>query len=70
MYEDIYKRIVDECTFRNLSPGTVKQYVYHVSCLLKWLGDKPADEITTGDIKEYKKTKRQVSKLYIPHHQR
>ena len=28
MYEDIYKRIVDECAFRNLSPGTVKQYVY------------------------------------------
>ena len=53
MYEDIYKSIMDECAFRNLSQGTVKQYVYHVSSLLKWLGDKPADEITINDIKEY-----------------
>ena len=61
MYEDIYKRIIDECAFRNLSPGTVKQYVYHVSCLLKWLGDKPADEITINDIKEYVLFKRNSS---------
>lgn len=61
MYEDIYKRIINECTFRNLSKGTIKQYVYHVSCLLKWLDGKPADEITTNDIKEYVLFKRDSS---------
>ena len=53
MYEQIYKKIEEECTFRNLSKGTEKQYIYHASCLLKWLGDKPVDEITLNDIKEY-----------------
>ena len=43
MYEQIYKKIEEECTFRNLSKGTEKQYIYHASCLLKWLGDKPVD---------------------------
>ena len=53
MYEEIYKKIEDECAFRNLSSGTVKQYVYHASCFMKWIGDKPPTDITTNDIKEY-----------------
>ena len=61
MYEQIYKKIEEECTFRNLTKGTEKQYIYHASCLLKWLGDKPVDEITLNDIKEYVLFKRNTS---------
>ena len=41
MYEEIYKKIKEECTFRNFSAGSIKQYIYHASCFLKWIGDKP-----------------------------
>ena len=61
MYEDIYKKIEDECAFRNLSAGTVKQYVYYTSCFLKWVGDKPIEELTIYDAREYIQFKRSTN---------
>ena len=31
MYEEIYKKIEEECTFRNFSAGSIKQYIYQQS---------------------------------------
>ena len=53
MYEEIYERIREECRIRNHSEGSIKQYVYHASCFLKWVGDKPLDELTLNDAREY-----------------
>lgn len=53
MHEELIKKIEHECEFRNLSPKTCKQYVYHTSCFLKWMGDKPTEEFTLYDAKEY-----------------
>ena len=61
MYEEIYKKIEEECTFRNFSAGSIKQYIYHASCFLKWIGDKPLDELTLNDAREYIQHKRNTS---------
>lgn len=61
MYEEIYNKIVEECTFRNFSTGSIKQYTYHTSCFLEWVGDKPLDELTLNDAREYIQHKRNTS---------
>ena len=61
MYEEIYNKIVEECTFRNFSTGSIKQYIYHTSCFLEWVGDKPLDELTLNDAREYIQHKRNTS---------
>lgn len=53
MYEEISKQIEEECSIRNLSKLSTKQYVYHASSFLKWIGDKPLDELTLSDAREY-----------------
>ena len=53
MYEEIYEKIREECRIRNHSEGSIKQYVYHASCFLKWVGDKPLEELTLNDAREY-----------------
>ena len=53
MYEDVFTKIQEECGIRNHSKGSCKQYVYHVSCFLKWIGDKPLDQLTLEDARNY-----------------
>ena len=53
MHEEIFERIREECRIRNHSEGSCKQYVYHVSCFLKWIGDKPLDKLTLEDARNY-----------------
>ena len=53
MYEETIEKIKEECRIRNHSDLSCKQYVYHVSCFLKWNGDKPLDELTLADAREY-----------------
>lgn len=53
MYEDYFKRIEEECFIRNRKELTVKFYKYHVGCFLKWVGDKPAEELTLLDARNY-----------------
>ena len=53
MYEDIYEKLRQECRYRNHSEGSIKQYVYHTSCFLKWAGDKPLEELTLTDARNY-----------------
>ena len=52
MYEEIYKKIEEECLFRNRSPITCKLYIYYVSKFIEWL-DKPLEEATLLDAREY-----------------
>ena len=53
MYEDIFARIEEECFIRNRSKGTYKTYIHHVSNFLKWVGDKPLNDLTLEDAREY-----------------
>ena len=53
MYEGIFDKIREECRIRNHSENSIKQYVYHASCFLKWVGDKPLEELTLNDAREY-----------------
>ena len=53
MYEEIFDKIREECRIRNHSENSIKQYVYHASCFLKWVGDKPLEELTLSDAREY-----------------
>ncbi len=52
MYEETIEKIKEECRIRNHSDLSCKQYVYHVSCFLKWIGDKPLDELTLVDARD------------------
>lgn len=61
MYEDIFDKIREECRIRNHSENSIKQYVYHASCFLKWIGDKPLEELTLSDAREYILYKRNTS---------
>lgn len=61
MYEDIFDKIREECRIRNHSENSIKQYVYHASCFLKWVGDKPLEELTLSDAREYILYKRNTS---------
>ena len=53
MYEDILKKLKDECRYRNLTEKSVNQYAYHTSSFLKWVGNKPLDELTLQDARDY-----------------
>jgi len=53
MYEETIEKIKEECRIRNHSDLSCKQYVYHMSCFLKWIGDKPLDELTLVDARDY-----------------
>ncbi len=61
MYEEIFDKIREECRIRNHSENSIKQYVYHASCFLKWVGDKPLEELTLSDAREYILYKRNTS---------
>ena len=61
MYEDILKKLKDECRYRNLTEKSVNQYAYHTSSFLKWIGDKPLDELTLQDARDYITFKRNTS---------
>ena len=53
MYKEIFDKIREECRIRNHSENSIKQYVYHASCFLKWVDDKPLEELTLNDAREY-----------------
>ena len=61
MYKEIFDKIREECRIRNHSENSIKQYVYHASCFLKWVGDKPLEELTLSDAREYILYKRNTS---------
>ena len=61
MYEEIFAKLREECRIRNHSENSIKQYVYHASCFLKWVGDKPLEELTLSDAREYILYKRNTS---------
>ena len=61
MYEDIFDKIREECRIRNHSENSIKQYVYHASCFLKWVGDKPLEKLALSDAREYILYKRNTS---------
>ena len=61
MHEDIYKKLEDECRFRNHTEKSIKQYLYHTRSFLNWIGDKPIDELTLNDARDYIMHKRSTT---------
>ena len=61
MYENVFDKITEECSFRNLTSLSTKQYIYHVSSFLKWLGNKALEDISIFDAKDYILLKRNTS---------
>lgn len=53
MDESLKKQIHEECRIRNRSEGTCKQYTYHIGKFLEWAGNKPYNELTLYDAREY-----------------
>ena len=53
MDESLKRQIHEECRIRNRSEGTCKQYTFHIGKFLDWVGDKPLNEITLYDAREY-----------------
>jgi site-specific recombinase XerD len=53
MNESLKRQIHEECRIRNRSEGTCKQYTYHISKFLDWIGDKPLNELTLYDARGY-----------------
>ena len=52
MDESLKQRIRDEMHIRNCSPGTAKQYIFHIGKFLEW-ADKPLEELTLYDARDY-----------------
>ena len=53
MDESLKRHIHEECRIRNRSEGTCKQYTFHISKFLEWVGDKSLDELTLYDARDY-----------------
>ena len=53
MDESLKRQIHEECRIRNRSEGTCKQYTFHIGKFLDWIGDKPLNELTLYDAREY-----------------
>lgn len=53
MDESLKRQIHEECRIRNRSEGTCKQYLYHIGKFLDWVQDKPLNELTLYDARDY-----------------
>ena len=53
MDESLKRQIHEECRIRNRSEGTCKQYTFHIGKFLDWIVDKPLNELTLYDAREY-----------------
>ncbi len=53
MDESLKRQIHEECWIRNRSEGTCRQYTYHIGGFLDWIGDKPLNELTPSDARNY-----------------
>ncbi len=53
MYDDLINQLTEECKIRNITDKTRNIYIYHAIKFLEWLNNKPIDEISLLDIREY-----------------
>lgn len=53
MYEEYYKKVREECLIRNRSSRTADVYVSNISHFMKWTGNKPMEELTLQDARNF-----------------
>jgi len=53
MYDDLINQLTEECKIRNITDKTRSIYICHAIKFLEWLNNKPIDEISLLDIREY-----------------
>lgn len=61
MHEEIYKKLEEECRYRNHTKKSTKHYLYHTKSFLRWVGDKPLEELTLQDARDYIAYKRNTT---------
>lgn len=62
MYEEYYKIVREECFIRNRSPRTAEAYVHSIRNFMEWTGNKPMEELTLQDARNFILNKRRTGK--------
>ena len=53
MYEEYFEKIREECLIRNRSYRTADAYVHHISHFMKWIENKPMEDLTLQDARSF-----------------
>lgn len=53
MYEEYYDKIREECLIRNRSSRTADTYIHNITHFMKWTGNKPMEELTLQDARNF-----------------
>ena len=53
MYEKYFEQLKEECLIRNRSSKTAETYIANISSFMKWTGNKPMEELSLQDAREF-----------------
>ena len=53
MYEKYFEQLKEECLIRNRSSRTSEAYIANIKVFMKWTGNKPMEELTLQDAREF-----------------
>ena len=53
MYEKYFEQLKEECLIRNRSSKTAETYIANISFFMKWTGNKPMEELSLQDAREF-----------------
>ena len=58
MYEKYFEQLKEECLIRNRSSRTAETYISNITSFMKWTGNKPMEELSLQDAREFILSKR------------
>jgi site-specific recombinase XerD len=53
MYEKYFDKLREECLIRNRSARTAETYISNIKVFMRWTGNKPMEELTLQDAREF-----------------
>lgn len=53
MYEKYFEQLKEECFIRNRSASTAEAYISNIKSFMKWAGNKPMEELSLQDAREF-----------------
>ena len=53
MYEEYLEKVREECLIRNRSSRTADTYVHNICYFMKWTGNKPMEQLTLQDARNF-----------------
>ena len=53
MYEKYFEQLKEECLIRNRSSKTAETYISNITSFMKWTGNKPMEELSLQDAREF-----------------